>query len=324
MPNKTRVLHAFMDSPWAILPSKLVVLGEIVIRHAEGEKLSAEEVEARVHGASRPPERREQGVAVLPLFGTIFPRANLMTQVSGATSAEMFGAQFSALVDDPSVGAIVLDVNSPGGMLTGTPELSTRIFEARGRKPIVAVANHQMASAAYWIASAADEIVVPPSGEVGSIGVFSAHQDISKQLEMEGVHVTLISAGKHKTEANPYGPLNEEARAHLQSRVDDAYNWFVESVARNRNVKASTVRDTFGEGRMVKAEQAVSLGMADRLGTLEETVNGLLGKLSAPAGMQAETVNLPTVGASSEPDSAELERMAQSLRDRVNKILKKE
>lgn len=323
--HKSHVLQAFVESPWAILPSKLIVLGEIVIRHANGEKLTAEEIEARIHGASRPPERRVQSVAVLPLFGTIFPRANMMTEVSGATSAEMFGAAFSQLVDDPSVGAILLDVNSPGGQINGVPELSTRIFEARGRKPIVAVANHQMASAAYWIASAADEIVVSPSSDVGSIGVFSVHEDISRQLENDGVNVTLIRAGKFKAEVNPYAPLNEEARAYIQNRVDDAYNWFVEAVARNRNVKTSTVRDGFGEGRMVTADQAVSLGMADRVGTLEETIGQLLAKSSTPAVMQALNSDiLPTVEEPSDPARAEMERMAQSLRERVNKILEKE
>lgn len=325
MSHKSHVLQAFIESPWAILPSKLVTLGEIVIRHANGEKLTQEEIEARIHGASRPPERRVQSVAVLPLFGTIFPRANLMTDVSGATSAERFGAEFSALVDDPSVGAILLDVNSPGGQINGVPELSTRIFEARGRKPIVAVSNHQMASAAYWIASAADEIVVSPSGDVGSIGVFSVHQDISKQLENDGVNLTLIKAGKFKAEVNPYGPLNEDARAYLQHRVDDAYNWFVEAVARNRNVKTSTVRDGFGEGREVTADQAVALGMADRVGTLEETLGQMLAKITIPAAMQAETINLPQEAEdSSDPAKAEIERKAQSLRDRASQILTKE
>lgn len=324
MPNKSHVLQAFTDSPWAILPSKLIVLGEVVIRHVNGEKLTAEEIEARIHGASRPPERRVQSVAVLPLFGTIFPRANLMTDISGATSAERLSAQFDELVNDPSVGAIVLDVNSPGGQINGVPELSTRIYEARGKKPIVAVSNHQMASAAYWIASAADELVVAPSGEVGSIGVFSVHQDISKQLEADGVSTTLIRAGKYKAEANPYAPLGEEARAHIQSRVDDAYNWFVEAVSRNRGVKTATVRDGFGEGRMVGADQAVALGMADRVGTLEETIASMLGKLTAPAVMQAETVTLPTEADSSDHARAEFERKAQSLRERVTQILQKE
>lgn len=321
---KTHVLTAFCEYPWAILPQKLTALEEIVLRHANGEKLTAEEVEARVHGASRPQEEQRRGVAVLPLFGTIFPRANLMTQMSGATSAELFGARFSALVDDPQVSAIVLDVNSPGGQVNGVPELSQRIFEARGKKPIVAVANHQMASAAYWIASAADEVVAAPSGSVGSIGVFAVHEDLSAQLAMQGVKLTFVSRGKYKLEGSPYQPLSDEARALIEQSVSETYEEFIGAVARNRGASAEVVRSGFGEGRMVKAKRAVALGMADRIGTLEETVRGLLEA-------QELNVNLPQAEApavdemvvsDAAPDSSsgqtadgELDREAQELRD---------
>jgi capsid assembly protease len=277
MTSRTYILQAFVETPWAILPSKLAVLEEIVARHVAGEKLEAEEIQARIHGASRPVQRQVNSVAVLPLFGTIFPRANLMTEMSGATSAESFGANFAKLLDNPDVDAIVLDVNSPGGSVYGVQEVSKMIFDARGRKPIVAVANHMMASAAYWIASAADEIVVTPSGDVGSIGVFAVHQDMSAALEKAGLNLSLISAGKYKVEGNPWQPLGEEARAAIQASVDETYDAFLEAVARNRGVKAATVRNGFGEGRVVGAEEAVKLGMADRVATLEETINRLFG-----------------------------------------------
>lgn len=278
MNNKpSYILQAFMETPWAILPSKLAALEEIVMRHVNGEKLSAEEIEARIHGASRPLEKRVNRVAVLPLFGTIFPRANMMTEMSGATSAESFSKNFADLVNDPEISAIVLDVDSPGGAVYGVEELSKKIFEARGKKPIVAVANHSMASAAYWIATAADEVIVSPSGEVGSIGVFAMHKDVSAGLEQAGIKVSLISAGKYKVEGNPYEPLAEEARDAIQKDVDEVYDTFIEAVARNRGVKAAYVRENFGEGRMVAARQAVALGMADRIGTLDETLERLFG-----------------------------------------------
>lgn len=269
------VTRAAMETPWAILPATLAVIVEVVTRHFAGEKLDAEEVQTRIHGAKRPAERAVGNVAVLPLFGSIFPRANMMTDVCGATSAERFGAQFADLVKNPDVSAIVLDVDSPGGQVAGIDELSKRIFDARGTKPIVAVANHTMASAAYWIGTAADEIVVTPSAEIGSIGVFAVHEDISESLAREGVKVSLISEGKYKTEGNPYEPLSEESRAAIQTRVAEYYDAFVKAVARNRGVKAADVRGGFGEGRVVGARQAISLGMADRIGTLEETISRL-------------------------------------------------
>jgi ClpP class serine protease len=141
--------------------------------------------------------------------------------------------------------------------------------------------------------------------------VFTVHEDISKALENEGVKVSMISAGKFKTEGNPYEPLSEEARAAIHESVNDGYEKFVNAIARNRNVKAADVRYGFGEGRVVSAEQAVSLGMADRVGTLDETVSRYF-------------QNLPSVQEPSSPARAETTREAQSLRERVETILKKE
>jgi len=304
--DRSYILQAFVKTPWAIIPRQLIILQEIVVRHVSGEKLDAEEVETRMHGASRPASnRRVSAVAILPLFGPIFPRANLMTQMSGATSAELFGKEFSKLVRDPEVSSIVIDVDSPGGTVDGIEELSNQIYEARGQKPVVAVVDHLMASAAYWIGTAADEVVMSPSGEAGSIGVFAIHEDWSKALDQEGIKVSLISAGKFKTEGNPYEPLAEEARAAIYSRVTDYYDAFVNGVARNRGVKPSVVRNGFGEGRVVGARQAVELGMADRVGTLDETVDRLL------------NMNIPSGVASSKSLQMDIEHEAQRLRDYV-------
>lgn len=320
-PNNSYIVRAFTETPWAILPEQLLVLEEIVMRHVSGEKLSAEEVQARTNGSQRPLDRRVNSVAVLPLFGSIFPRANMMTEMSGATSAERFGAQFASLVNDPEVGSIVLDVNSPGGQVYGIEELSRQIFDARGKKPVVAVANHMMASAAYWIGTAAEEVVVTPSSDVGSIGVFAVHQDMSAALMQEGIKLSFISAGKHKIETNPYQPLSEEARAAIQKSVNEAYDAFIGAIARNRGMDATAVRSGFGEGRLVSARQAVASGMADRVGTLEETINHLLNGNVSPAAGQANRVNLPQNRvSSSDPVSAEdKEKRAriQRLRERI-------
>lgn len=321
--NRNYVLKAFIETPWSILPDRLAVLDEIVMRHVSGEKLDAEEVQARIHGARRPADRRIASVAVLPLFGTIFPRANLMTDISGATSAERFGAQFAELVDNPEIGAIVLDVDSPGGQVGGIEELSRQIFDARGKKPVVAVANHLMASAAYWIGSAADEIVVTPSGEVGSIGVFAVHKDISGSLEKDGIKVSLISMGKYKIEGNPYEPLAEEARGAIQLRVSDYYDTFVKSVARNRGVKPDEVRNGFGEGRVVGSSQAVELGMADRIGTIDETIVRLLDSESVPNAINLLNVPPERLDSSSALTDDQ-RREAQSLSGRISQILRKE
>lgn len=224
-----------------------------------------------------PAQQRVTGsVAVMPVLGILTQRGGITETSEPLTSTARLGAQFRQLVADETVGAIVLDVDSPGGSVFGVQELADEIFKARGSKPIVAVANSLAASAAYWIGSSADELVVTPSGMVGSIGVIAAHDDLSAMMERIGVKTTLITAGKFKGEGHPTQPLTEEARAALQDLIDGYYDSFVGAVARNRGVKVAEVRGGFAEGRVVGAKDAVSLGMADRVATLDQVVGGLV------------------------------------------------
>ena len=252
------------------------MITQLVALSAAGGKLTEEEIRARLDQAalSAGPQPRQSygGVSVIGIRGVISHRANLMSQISGGTSVEKLTAQFRQAVGDASVKAIVFDVDSPGGSVAGVPELADEIYKARGQKKSIAVANGMAASAAYWLAASAGEMVVIPSGQVGSIGVFAAHEDISKALEAEGIKVSLISAGKYKTDGSPYEPLSDSARADLQSKVDAFYGMFVKSVARGRRVSQDDVRSGFGQGRMVLAAQAMKEGMADRVATMDDTL----------------------------------------------------
>jgi capsid assembly protease len=153
-------------------------------------------------------------VAILPLFGVVTQRSNLY-----GTSTEQFSRNLRAAVSDSSISAIIVNVDSPGGTIAGVDELSTEIYKARSQKRIVAVANSLAASAAYWIASAAESLFVTPGGEVGSIGVFAAHTDMSKALEIEGVKVTLISSSPAKVEGNPTNPLAQRAETRYRAAL---------------------------------------------------------------------------------------------------------
>jgi signal peptide peptidase SppA len=292
-----RVLVEIYRKPWAIMPEKLATICEIVNQRSLGEKLSQEEILARLEpyrAAARTSDAQSFGVvAVIPIYGVISHRMNLMSQVSGGTSIEKLTAQFRSAVADPAVKAIVFDIDSPGGTVEGVPELADEILGARSKKKTVAVANCMAGSAAYWLASAADELVVAPSGAVGSIGIFAAHEDISAALEKEGVKVTLVSAGKYKTEGNELGPLSDEARAAMQAKIDAFYGMFVKSVAKGRGAAQASVRDGFGQGRMVLAADAVKQGMADRVGTFDET----LGRLGAGNGGSKKMAAASVAGA---------------------------
>lgn len=283
------VVQAVFSQPWAITAEKYATICELVRFRAEGHRYTAEEIAQRIGAGPRAAGAARNGaIAVMPLYGVMVQRHNLMTETSGGLSTEAFGRAFAMALSDPGISAIVLDIDSPGGHVMGTPELADIVYGARGRKPVMAVANSMAASAAYWVASQADEIAVTPSGEVGSIGIVAAHQDISKAEEQDGVKTTLISAGRKKTLGNPYEPLSEEARADIQGQADKYYDMFVRGIARGRGVTPGTVRAGFGEGGMVMAAEAVKLGMADRVATLDQTIERLIGKRSASGGSKAE------------------------------------
>ena len=223
------------------------------------------------------------GVAVLRLSGFLSQRPTFLSLLLGGTSIEEFSQRLRAAVADPGVSTIVLDVDSPGGGAHSIQELATEIYNARNQKHIIASVNSMAASAAYWLVSNAHEIHVTPSGELGSIGVFAIHHDVSGANEKAGVKPTYVSSGKFKIEANRDSPLSAEAHAHLQKRVDEYFESFVSSVARGRNVSSAQVRNGFAEGRLVGAAEAVRLGMADRVATLSEVIASAMGPPTSKA-----------------------------------------
>lgn len=315
------ILTAVLGRPWAILPEKAAVIAELLAARAAGRRFTTEEIAARIidplaarreAAASGGMPNNGGAVMVIPIVGTIVPRGEQLTDGSGSISAEAIGRYFRAAIGDPNVRAVVFDIHSPGGSVYGVDELADEILAARGTKPIVAVANALAASAAYRIAASADELVVTRSGEVGSIGVYAMHQDLSRALDTLGVKVTLISAGKYKVEGNPFEPLSEEARAAMQSQIDAYYQSFVAGVAKGRGVGVAAVRENFGQGRTVLATEAVRLGMADRIGTLQDTIARLMPRgargQSAAYGSaeieQSEGEQLPEIERTGDPSPA--------------------
>ena len=281
----SRIVAEFNSTPWAMLPSVLAAAHEVLDRWASGVRLSAEDISAVIGVApAEAAARRERAattgsVAVVPVLGIVSQRANMIHEVSSGagTSTETLARQIKQHAADPAISAIVLDVDSPGGSVYGVEEVAAQIYEARAAKPVTAVINSLAASAGYWIASAAGQVVISPSGEAGSIGVYAAHIDRSAELERAGRKPTLISAGRYKVEGNPYEPLTDEARAAMQASVDGYYAQFVADVAKHRGTSAGAVRGGYGEGRVLRAEDAVSAGLADRIATLDQVIAELSG-----------------------------------------------
>jgi signal peptide peptidase SppA len=275
------LISEFLTTPWALMPERITAFAGIVARWA-AERAPSAEVRERIAGDKevREARRGESRVAgggaimVLPMYGVVAQRGNMADDISGpgAMSTQKFSQAFRQALADPAVSSILIDIDSPGGSVYGVQELAEEIHAARGQKPVVAIANSLAASAAYWIGSAASELYVTPGGEVGSIGVWSAHQDYSKHLEALGISTTLISAGKFKTEGHPYAPLDAEAQAFMQQRVDDYYGAFTRGVAKQRGVPIAQVRDGMGQGRVLGAEQALAEKMVDGIATFDDVL----------------------------------------------------
>jgi signal peptide peptidase SppA len=269
--ERIAALSEIGQSPWAIRQEVFTALTAAL----EAGDLSPEALAGRGRGALE----THGDLAVIPLRGIITPRGSLLSRLfGGGGGLEAFRQAIREALSNDDVGTILIDVDSPGGSTDLVTETAAELFAARDRKPIVAIANTDAGSAAYALASQATELIVTPSGEVGSIGTFMVHWDESGLNERIGIAPTYIYAGKYKVEGNPDEPLSEDARSYYQGVVDEFQSIFIADVARGRNVSEDTARKEFGEGRMVTAQRAVELGMADRVETYEETVIRLTGR----------------------------------------------
>ncbi|MBN9020719.1 MAG: S49 family peptidase, partial [Rhizobiales bacterium] len=231
--------------------------------------------------------RAANGVAIVPVLDTLVNRGAWLDSRSGLTSYEGIGAQIRDAGADSEVHAILLDVSSPGGEAAGMSGVADLIRAVRQTKPVVAFVNDMAASAAYGIASAADEIVVSPTSILGSIGVVMIHADRSGELAAQGIRPTLIFAGSHKVDGNPFEPLSDAVRADLQASVDAHYDQFVGLVAAGRGDRLTTDGARSTEARTFIGTNAVALGLADRIATFDEVLAGLSRK--QPAGRPTRT-----------------------------------
>ena len=304
-PKKYRnVVRAVFDRPWAILPEKFDAIQELVAMRSDGVELSAEDIEAATGG--RRPGGRDYGrgaVAVMPLFGVLAQRMGMLEAMSGGTSTETFGKAFREAVADPEVSHIVLHIDSPGGDVFGTQELSQMIYDARGTKPITAVVDSMAASAAYWIASAADRVVVTPGGVVGSIGVLMAHTDTTEMEASLGIKTTIMRVPEAKAEGAGGESLTDDAKAHKMAMIAEYYGQFADTVARNRGVTRAVVDARYGQGRVVTAREALSAGMVDEIAAYDMAVSSIL--RGTATNMSAKETETQQVAAPVAPVAAE-------------------
>lgn len=249
--------------PWAITESALNNILTIASRQNESIEVMSAKL-GRELDNSYVTEIRE-GAAVIPVVGPLFRYANIFTAISGASSYEILAKDFTSALENPDVQSIILDIDSPGGEVNGCAEFASMIFEARGKKPIIAYASGDAASGAYWIASACDQIIASETSMLGSIGVVAVYRGSKDESVLE-----IVSS------QSPYkrlDPSSKDGKSRLQSRIDDLATVFIESIAKHRGVDPPTVIKDFGGGDVFIGKNAINSGLADDIGSLEQIIN---------------------------------------------------
>lgn len=217
---------------------------------------------------ANPDPIRDGATVIVPIRGMIGPTGLGYPR----TASDVLAERIRTFAADPKIGAIVLDVQSPGGYVFGTAEAGDAIYEARSSKPVVAVANTFAYSAAYWLAAQASQFFVTPSGDVGSVGVRSGHVDQSGFEEKIGMRTTLIASHPDKIAAHPYGALTDADREDIQASVDECNIAFVAAIARGRGMAAKDVPGVHGSGKTFSAQRALANGAVDGIATLRDVV----------------------------------------------------
>lgn len=260
----TKAFTAALDRPWAITEAGL----RQVLTIANRESLDIEAVETQLGRklANTQSVMERDGVAIVPINGPIARHANLFSAISGATSIELLARDFAAALNNAAVRAILLQMDTPGGEVNGVAEFADQVYAARGKKPIYAYVGGLCASAGYWIASAADAIICDQTALLGSIGVIAAVPDPAYDSAGDVVFVSSQSPKKRPD------PTTDEGKSDIQTTIDSLAQIFVETVARNRGVDADTVLTSFGQGGVFVGKEAVTAGLADRLGSFEDVL----------------------------------------------------
>jgi len=284
-----RALELAASQPWLMMPDALDNLLTISDRMGDPVALATKRGE-RLDETRRVTMRG--GVAVVPITGPIFRYANLFTEISGAASTQILATDIQRALDDPKVKSIVLNIDSPGGVASGINELAEMIYAGRDRKRIVAYIGGIGASAAYWVASAASEIVIDEASLAGSIGVVvEAVIEDEKKTGRTRYQIVSRNAPNKRPDLG-----TEEGRAKMGETIDAMAEVFVGKVARNLGVAAEKVPAMGDNGGIRVGADAVKHGLAHRVGSLES----LITELAKPATTFPRTNTMTTVKTTAE------------------------
>ncbi|MFX2611894.1 S49 family peptidase [Enterobacter mori] len=215
--------------------------------------------------------RVEQGIAVLPVSGTLVHKFGFLQPKSGITGYDGIVARLQAAIADPDVKGVLLDIDSPGGEVAGAFDTADIIARLRAVKPIWSVASDMACSAGYLLASACTRRLITQTGVVGSIGVVVAHRSVEKALEQAGIDITLIYSGAHKVDGNPYQSLPDSVRDEIQAKIDGNRALFAQRVAGYTGLRQDAVMAT--EGAVYQGDSAIRIGLANQVVNYADAVS---------------------------------------------------
>ena len=287
---------------WAIEPSAMQLVAATFKEVQSGLSLFAQKPLVNTYTTTI-----RDGVAVIPIHGIITPRADVFTFLMGGTALELLARDLQAALDNPEVNAILLDIDSPGGVAVGPSEMADTIRKATQKKPIWAYVGRNCCSAAYWLASATTNIVAQKTALLGSIGVVSSVA-VQEQPDADGYkQIEIVSSNAKNKRPDPRTP---EGEATIRSELDALEAEFIQSVATYRNVGTDTVKSDFGQGGVVVGEAAINAGMADEIGDYETTIKNLSTKTKGENSMDAKAITKDQIAAyRAEGAKAERERL---------------
>jgi signal peptide peptidase SppA len=268
------------------------------------------------------------GIAIIPVLGTLTNRTFGLSALSGLASYVSLGEQLDQVAADPAVKGVLLDLDSNGGQAGGVFDLADQVLALRGLKPVYAIADEACLSAAYALACGAERFYVTQTGAVGSIGVVALHADQSGADEKAGVRYDTITAGDRKADANPHQPLTNQARAGLQAEVDRLYGLFTSRVAQARGLPVDQVRAQ--QAGVFFGANAVAAGLADQVGTIATALTDLSNRIAprqlsgggavtlAPTKGPALMSEAPPADTPAAPEAALREQLAAAITAQAN------